>query len=161
MSRGTEEGPGDLTSSDHLEVVGRSGAPFVVEVEAGKIREFARASGTRTSLSYRLPRAHSPATYLAVAQHWREDESNPWTGIDRDLARVRHGEQEFVFFGEPPRAGDRLVATSTIVERYTKHGRRGGEMVFTTVATRFSVAGAVIAESHTTSIETEATAHGG
>jgi hypothetical protein len=72
-----------------------------------------------------------------------------------DPARGLHAEQEFVFHGPPPRAGDRLVGTSRITEVYDKQGKRGGTMTFVVMVTEFhDAAGRLVAESRLTGVET-------
>ncbi len=143
------------------QLVGRTGEPFQLAVELGKVREFARVADSRLVADYEQPDACCPATFLAVINHWRHDRGSPWYGIDRDMSKILHGEQEFVFSGPPPRVGDVLTATSSIVDVRTKQGRRGGEMVFTTIRTSFEADGRVVAESTLTSIETRGPADRG
>ena len=104
------------------ELVGRSYPPSAVyEVGRAKIAEFATAIGDDSPL-YRDPEAAraaghpdviAPPTFaiavsLEAAMIVLED---PDVGID--YSRVVHGEQRFVHH-RPIRAGDRLVATTTI-----------------------------------------------
>jgi hydroxyacyl-ACP dehydratase HTD2-like protein with hotdog domain len=72
-----------------------------------------------------------------------------------DPSRGLHAEQEFVFHGPPPRAGDRLVGTSRIAEIYEKTGRKGGTMTFVVMVTEFrDPDGRLVAESRLTGVET-------
>jgi hypothetical protein len=72
-----------------------------------------------------------------------------------NLARVLHGGQEFVFFGEPPRAGARLKVTMRLDKEYEKEGRRGGTMKFAETVTSFiDESGKLVAEGRATIIET-------
>jgi hypothetical protein len=116
-----------------------AGPGYTMEVELGKIREFARATKS-TSPDY-LVAEHpvSPATFLMTSSFWSNDSGVPWdeVGGEIDLARVLHGAQEFVFHGEPPRAGTRLVGRARIVGDYVKEGRRGGTMRFLEVVHEF------------------------
>jgi hypothetical protein len=135
---------------------GRQGSPFQMVVERGKIREFARA--TKSSNPDYLEGDHplSPVTFLVTSAFWQDPSSSPWAGAGpQNFERLLHGEQEFVFFGEPPRAGDTLTGVSRIDKVYEKAGRRGGDMKFTEMVTEFrDPTGKVVAESRTTSIET-------
>lgn len=73
-----------------------------------------------------------------------------------DLRYVLHGEQEFLFYGEPIRAGDHLTVSVWIEPVTEKQGRRGGTMRFGRVITDFvDEAGAVRARARSTTIETE------
>jgi N-terminal half of MaoC dehydratase len=114
---------------------------FTMEVELGKIREFACATRSSNPAYLVAERPVSPATFLMSALFW-----SPGAGIgldgrtidgDVDLGRVLHGGQEFVFHGEPPRAGTRLVGRSRIDADYTKEGRRGGTLRFIEVVQEF------------------------
>jgi len=134
--------------------VGQVGAPFILPIEAGKVREFARATKSRNP-AYRGDDAVSPATFLQVAAFWMEPDSNPWRGMKRDFQRILHGEQEFVFHGEPPRAGAVLTCQSRIDRTYEKEGKRGGTMSFIDTVTEFrDPSGRLVAESRSTTIET-------
>lgn len=136
-------------------LVGRQGAPFQMVVERGKIREFARA--TKSSNPEYLEGEHplSPVTFLSASGFWQDESNSPWGDGPRNYERILHGEQEFVFFGEPPRAGAILTGISRIDRIYEKAGRRGGAMNFTETVTEFrDEMGKLVAESRTTVIET-------
>lgn len=132
--------------------LGAEGTPFRLDVERGKIREFARATFAP------VPEDDSPTappTFLTTAFHWQGAESDPWEQVRMDPARGLHAEQEFVFHGPPPRAGDRLVGTSRITDVYEKTGRRGGTLTFVVMVTEFrDGAGVLVAESTLTAVET-------
>lgn len=131
------------------------GAPFEVAVERGKIREFARATKSRDGAWSDGPEPVAPPTFLTTAAFWAGPGTSVWGDGDRDYSRVLHGEQEFVFHGEPVRAGMTLTAQQRIADTYTKQGRRGGEMQFTVIVTEFRDAdGTLVAESRSTVIIT-------
>ena len=76
-------------------------------------------------------------------------------GIDCDLARVLHGEEEYGFLGPPPRAGQTLTVTSRLGDQWKKEGKRGGVMRFATIVNEYrDAAGDLVAEQRTTVIET-------
>ena len=132
--------------------LGSVGAPFILDVERGKIREFARATFAAVPDE---ERPVSSPTFLTTAFHWQSDAADPWLTVRMDPARGLHAEQDFVFHGPPPRAGDRLVGTSRIAEIYDKTGRRGGTMTFVVMVTEFrDQAGRLVAESRLTGVET-------
>jgi hypothetical protein len=132
--------------------LGATGTPFVLDVERGKIREFARATFAP------VPEEDSPVTpptFLTTAFHWQSADSDPWEQVRMDPSRGLHAEQEFVFHGPPPRAGDRLVGRSRIAEVYEKQGKRGGTMTFVVMVTEFrDGTGRLVAESRLTGVET-------
>jgi acyl dehydratase len=116
---------------------GRSGAPFRMVVEEGKIHEFAQAAKSGCAEHLRDGDPIAPVTFLAAAQLWMRPENSAWFGVTRDPARRLHGEQEFVFHGALPRAGMELTAQHRIGEVFAKQGRRGGVMTFTRMSTTF------------------------
>jgi N-terminal half of MaoC dehydratase len=131
--------------------VGTRGAEFEVVVERGKIAEFAAAMQCDDP-AYRGPAAIAPPTFLASAALWRPDEARVEVGFDR--RRLLHGEQEYVFHGPPPRAGQALTAVERVADRYAKPGRRGGEMRFCVVVTEYrDPEGVLVAEATATYIE--------
>ena len=132
--------------------LGVSGTPFVMDIERGKVREFTRATFAA------VPDEDAPVTpptFLTTAFHWQSADSDPWEQVRMDPARGLHAEQEFVFHGPPPRAGQRLVGTSRIAEIYEKQGKRGGTMTFVVMVTEFRDAeGRLVAETRLTGVET-------
>ena len=134
---------------------GRRGEPFRMVVEEGKIHEFAVATKSTHPDHHRDYDPVSPATFLMSMVFWQRPEHSVWAGIDRNWERVLHGEQEFVFFGPPPRARTELTGQARIERVYTKQGRRGGTMTFYDVVTEFrSADGTLVAQATATSLET-------
>ncbi len=130
------------------------GQPWEVVVERGKIAEFAEAM-LSADPAYRGPDAIVPPTFLTSAARWAPPGVRVDVGFDRK--RLLHGEQEYIFHGELPAAGDVLTAQERIVERFSKPGKRGGTMRFATVVTEYrDVAGDLVAEARATFIETAA-----
>src|SRR3984957_10595974 len=105
--------------------------------EEGKIREFARATRSRSAEHLRPRDPVSPVTFLACCALWMGEENSAWQGVTRDFAHVLHGEQEFTFRDPPPAAGTELIGLQSIDRTYEKTGARGGAMTFTEVVTRF------------------------
>jgi hypothetical protein len=139
-------------------MVGRTGPKFDMVVERGKIREFARATGSDRPEYLDDPEPVSPATFLTTVAFWQPPEANDlYRQLDIDLRRLLHGEQEFVFWHEPPRAGTTLHCQTVVEEIYEKEGRRGGVMTFVVMRTDFTDDdGEVVAQSRSTAIETAA-----
>lgn len=136
--------------------LGASGEPFVMDVERGKIAEFARAVQSGNPAYFAEERPVIPPTFLVAAAFWQTGESDPWEKVRMDPGRGLHAEQEFVFHGPPPRAGTRLTGRSRIVEITDKPGRRGGHLAFVTMLTEFTdETGRVVAESRRTGVEVE------
>lgn len=143
----------------NMAAVGREGSPFVVDFERGKIREFAEATKSDNPAYWAVDNPIVPPTFLTVQMFWQEwagAQANPWHEVELDQQRGMHAEQDFVFFGPPPRAGDRLVAKSRIERIYEKEGTRGGTMTFAEMITEFrDEHGRLIAEAWLTGVETD------
>ena len=137
--------------------IGKTGVPFEVDVERGKVFEFARALGASDPAYLSGDHPVIPPTFLTTMFFWEERApgSNPWHHVKLDQKRGMHAEQEYVFLGPPPRAGTRLVATSRIEDVYDKEGRRGGALTFAVMVTEFrDESGRVVAEARLTGVET-------
>jgi len=139
--------------------VGARGAPFDLVVEKGKIREFARATHSSHPAYLRDECPVAPPTFLTTMFFWELDtpDSNPWALVELDQKRGMHAEQEYVFYGPPPRAGTRLTCSSRIDKVFHKEGRRGGRLTFAVMVTEFrdAATGALLAEARMTGVETE------
>ena len=135
-------------------VAGTAGKPFTMHVELGKLREFARATKSHNPAYLEAEQPVAPVTFLMTAAFWQGPENRP-NGGPRSYERVLHGEQEFVFSGEPPRAGAVLTGRSRIDRVYEKEGRRGGTMTFTETVTEYrDEQDRLVAETRSTVIET-------
>ena len=94
------------------ESLGITGTPFRMDIERGKIREFAVAtySSNRNYVEDEFPVV--PPTFLTTTLLWQTEGSDPWRKVELDGKRGLHAEQKYEFFGPPPRAGTRLNCTS-------------------------------------------------
>ena len=132
--------------------VGTRGTDYEMVVERGKIAEFAAAMQSQNP-AYAGPGAIVPPTFLLTSSLWAPEGAAVDVGFDR--SRLLHGEQEFIFHGPPPRAGQVLKVSDQIVDRYEKPGKRGGMMRFAVVVTEYrSEDGTLVAEARKTLIET-------
>ncbi|MEX5637197.1 FAS1-like dehydratase domain-containing protein [Parafrankia sp. FMc2] len=132
---------------------GMVGTPYEYPVARGKIHEFAIVAQSEAP-EYFGPGAVIPPMFLTTASRWAPD--GAWVRVGFEQSRMLHGDQEYVFYGPPPRrAGDTLYATEQLADRYEKAGRRGGTMRFAGVVTEFrDASGALVTESRATLIET-------
>jgi hypothetical protein len=141
------------------EAQGRTGTPYPVPIERGKILEFAAATRSANPAYWTSDAPVVPPTFLTTQLFWQEwagDDANPWRHVELDRKRGMHAEQEYVFHGPPPRAGTTLTAQSRIEEIFTKQGRRGGTLTFAVMVTEFRDAdGRLVAEARLTGVETE------
>jgi hypothetical protein len=139
--------------------IGAEGTAFELSVERGKIREFARATLSSHPAYVRNEQPVSPPTFLTTMFFWEEHApgSNPWHLVHLDPKRGMHAEQEYVFYGPPPRAGTRLACRSRIENVFHKDGRRGGRLTFAVMVTEFrdATTGALVATARMTGVETE------
>lgn len=132
--------------------IGRTAPPVKMKVEHGKIREFAKAVKDPNPV-YFSENALPPPTFTMTMAHWTEGVIGG-PKLDMDLRRVLHGEQEFEYV-RPVHAGDELTATGTITNVFKKAGKRGGEMTFAIIETKFeNQKGEVALISRSTVIET-------
>src|SRR4051812_40568165 len=117
--------------------LGAVGAPFTMDIERGKIHEFARAVRASHPAYFTGDHPVAPPTFLTAMAFWAElvPGSNPWPLLEIDWRRGLHAEQEYVFHGPPPSAGTRLTCQSKITEIYEKEGRRGGTLTFVVIVT--------------------------
>jgi len=131
------------------------GVSYELPVEYGKIREFAVATQA-TDEAYRSTNPVIPPTFLTTGRLvWEPPEENRTDALDFDLRRILHGEEEFVFHGSLPRAGQTLTVTTRIDATWEKRGRRGGAMRFARIVNEFrDEHGALVAEQFTTVLET-------
>jgi len=128
---------------------------FEIDIERGKIREFARATLSRNPAYLEGRDPVSPATFLMTTAFWGGGITKIMDDLGLDLARLLHGGQDFTFHGPPPRAGARLVGEMRVDADYAKVGRRGGAMRFVEVVTEYrDDTRTVVAEARNTLIET-------
>ena len=66
-----------------------------------------------------------------------------------------HAEQEYIFHGPPPQAGDRLIAQSRIAEMHDKTSKSGSVLTFVKMVTEFRdhQTGTLVAEAILTGVE--------
>ena len=112
-------------------VVGKEYPPFVVTVERGKIKEFARAIGDLNPfyLDDRVGAASewgdiiAPPTFPTTFRDEGASEAF-FRDLGIDISRVLHGEQEFEM-ARPIQPGHTYLCRSRIVDIYEKTGRSG------------------------------------
>jgi hypothetical protein len=141
--------------------IGVAGPWFDVPLERGKIREFARAIKADLPEYLRDIQPCIPPTFLVTAgRFWGYTFDDPGdtalSKVEIDRSILLHAEEEYEFFGPPPRAGTTLRARTRIADVYEKEGRRGGKLIFVVSETEFQDArGRQVAVSRTTVVKTE------
>ena len=135
--------------------LGEAGEPFVMPLERGKIREFARAIASSHPDYLAAEAPVIPAHFLTTTFFWEGERGNPWDRVQMSQQRGMHAEQEYVFHGEPPHAGTRLTCTSRIDAIYEKTSRSGSTLTFVEMVTDFrDDDGTLVAEAKMTAVET-------
>jgi acyl dehydratase len=124
-------------------IVGKTGKPFSMPIEWGKVREFARAVRDPNPVYFDPELAKKecggvpiPVTFLQTSAFWQTAESMPPLDM-LDMRRILHGEQEFEFF-KPILVGDTLTGVARVADIYEKEGGRGGKMTFLAVETTYT-----------------------
>jgi acyl dehydratase len=122
--------------------IDKSGRPFKMPIEWGKVREFARAIKDPNPAYFDPEPARReyggvpiPVTFLMTSAFWQDEYSMP--AVQFDLGRVLHGEQEFELL-KPIYVGDVLTGVTRVADVYDKAGSRGGTMTFTVLETTYT-----------------------
>jgi hypothetical protein len=137
------------------ESLGATGTPFTIPLERGKVREYATAIGSTHPDYFDADDPVIPAHFLTTTFFWEGDAGNPWDQVEMSQQRGMHAEQEYIFHGEPPRAGAKLTATSRIDAIYEKTSRSGSTLTFVEMVTDFrDDTGTLVAEAKMTAVET-------
>ena len=84
------------------EALGAAGAPFVLDVERGKVLEFARAVHSPIE-NHSGETPVIPPTFLSTQLFWEKlvPEANPWALVEMSEERGMHAEQEYIFHHVP------------------------------------------------------------
>jgi hypothetical protein len=134
----------------------------VMPVERGKIREYAVATGASRPAYLDNPAAPVPPTFLATVVFWMPVGETlrdaavlracAAVGVPASRGSLLSLEQEYVFHGPPPRAGDTLRPAERLTGVEVKRTRDGRAMVLIRFTVSFHGAdGTVRAECHYTS----------
>ena len=128
---------------------------YEMPIKRDKIREFARATQSK-NLAYFETAPTIPATFLTIARlAWEPRAESAIAQLGFDMRRVLHGEEEYVFHGPPPRAGQTLRVVARLGERWGKEGERGGATRYARVVNEFrDERGKLVAEQRSIVVET-------
>jgi len=142
-------------------IIGLKGPVYDVDIERGRIRQFAKSIYAFNSAYHDDPNPVVPPTFLIMSGYFygyilaRAPENSPFAAIDEDFRTCADGGEEFVFHGPPPRAGDRLVASTSIHDFKERQGRRGGKLRIYVTRTKFhSLKGRHVADWYEWSVKT-------
>ena len=142
------------------DAIGLTGPEYEMDIERGKIRDFARAMSAPLPEFIDAPRPLIPASFLITAAYsWGYSLERPrgtvFEQIDHDLSVPLHAEESFRFHGALPRAGERLHCRASLENVWRKQGGRGGDLTFLTMLTEFrNPAGELVAEERSTTVTT-------
>lgn len=138
----------------NADIVGLQGAPFVMNIEQGKIRELARATFSSHPDYLESDRPVAPVNIFMTRFLWETDESDVWKRVGMDQHKGLHAEQFIEFTAGPPHAGDRLTGQHTIAESFTKWRADGARLDFVAMHSDFRADdGAVVGRMRTLSVE--------
>jgi acyl dehydratase len=129
----------------------------VMPIERGKIREYAVATANVRDEYLLAEHPPIPPTFLASVAFWdplidifdtpEAQAQLRGAGLAVDVTRLLSLEQEYVFHGPLPRAGDVLTVRRRLDGATLKRGRRGGDMVLMRFALEFFAGDQVCAEA--------------
>ena len=140
--------------------IGLVGPDYEMEIERGKVRDFAKAMSAPLPEFIDSRQSIIPATFLLTAAYsWGYSMERPrgtvFQDIDHDFSVPLHAEESFVFHSSLPRAGDRLSCRASIENVKRKQGSKGGELVFLTMLTEFhNQDGELVVEQRSTTVTT-------
>ena len=111
----------------------------IMPIERGKIREYAVATAAARPAYLDDPKAPVPPTFLATVVFWtpigqtlRSPEALracAEAGVPADLGSLLSLEQEYVYHGPPPHAGETLQTAERLTDVTVKRTRDGRAMV--------------------------------
>ena len=137
--------------------VGHWGPETPMQVEYGKVREFARAIKDDNP-AFAGDEALAPPTFLMTIAHWTEGATSGGVrAVKLDMRRLLHGEQEFEYV-KAIHAADTLRVRSRTKDVFEKQGSRGGKMLFVLMESEYrNQRDEAVAYSRNTLIMTEGT----
>lgn len=124
-------------------IVGMQGPTYDVDIERGRIRQFAKSVYAFGPAYHEDPNPVVPPTFLIMSGYFygyilaRAPKDSAFGRIDEDFRTCADGGGEFVFHGPLPRAGDRLLASTEMHDFKERQGRRGGRLRIYVTRTRF------------------------
>jgi acyl dehydratase len=121
------------------EMIGRPLSPTTFEVDRGKIREFASATGDENPIYHDVEAAKEagyndlpiPPTFPTTFSFWgKRAKDAPVEDLGFPFARVLHGEEEYTYLA-PIYPGDILTGVRTLTNVEEKQGRSGSMEIVT------------------------------
>jgi acyl dehydratase len=127
-------------------MIGRSFAPFTIEVERGKIRELALAIGDENPIYVSKAEAQAagyddvpiyPTTPTTFTFWGNLKMVSQLVSAGINVMRILHGEEEYEYLA-PIHPGDTLTGVFTIVDGKTRQGASGGSMDIITTEVQYT-----------------------
>ena len=124
-------------------IIGMQGPRYSVDLERGRIRQFAKAIYAFGQDYHQDPKPVVPPTFLIMSGYFygnilaRAPNDSAFGSINEDFRTCADGGEEFVFHGPPPRAGETLTASTTMHDYQERQGRRGGRLRIYVTRTEF------------------------
>lgn len=117
------------------------GPEFRFPIELGKVFEYGNSIRSNY-LNCENSVYHIPPFFLSIGgQFWGYTFENPrdtiFSHVDIDRSLLLLAGVEVVFFGEPPKVGDQLIARSKVVDSYVKRSSAGEKLMFIVISTDF------------------------
>ena len=140
--------------------IGLTGPEYEMDVERGRIRDFAKAMSAPLPEFTTTRNPVIPATFLVTTPYtWGYSLERPrgtiFSQIDHDLSVPLHAEEAFIFHREPPRAGDQFNCRAILEDVTSKSGGRGGDLTFLTMLTEYrNPAGELVVEQRSVTVTT-------
>jgi len=132
-----------------------------MEVEKGKIREFAEAIGEDNPIYYGVEAAEKegfkgipiPLTFLTAIDFWGGPTfDEKMEKLNLNPLKVLHGEQEYEYVGDIY-AGDTLTVQAEVINAVVKKGSTGGMNLITTENQYTNQDGNLVAKSKNVTVE--------
>ena len=140
----------------NTDIEGSKGEVFRIRVENGKIAEFAEATQSTTPAYFQDKAPLSPPTFLTTSFFWeaRVGGADMIKSLELNSAKAVHAEQEYQFFGCPPRGGDLLNCQTRVDKVFEKTNSKGKTLCFAELITDYKdLSGQLVAQSKMTIIE--------
>lgn len=131
---------------------------YTFQLDYSKVQEFVRAVKANPEQHAGEDAVIPPTMLTSGRMIWEPADQSGFAKLGFDRRRILHGEEEYIFHGPLPRAGQKLTAETTVGDRFEKPGKRGGVMTFAKMITEFrDESGELIATQNSTIIETATT----
>jgi acyl dehydratase len=149
------------------ELIGHTLPPVPFEVERGKIREFAAATGDQNliysnreaALAAGYEDSPVPPTFGTVMGFWALDKATQEAELGLPVAGMLHGEEDYTYLA-PIYPGDVLSGAQRVASIIEKKGRTGSIQLITLETTYTNQIGQAVLQASTTIVVPESMPQG-